>query len=99
MVRKGSPVRVRQRALAKGLLFGIFRGSAPCRIVGSSLSRVPSGHRSVADRVPGLANHLDRGAALGGVALLEQAPVDVQAGARLVPQLSGDLEHVEALED
>jgi hypothetical protein len=83
MVRKGSPVRVRQRLFSKGLLVAAFRGSRPGLIARLPPSRVTSGYCSVADGLSGLADHLDDGAAPGGFELLEQPPVDVQARARL----------------
>ena len=47
--------------------------------------RVPRGHRSVADGLLRISDHLDCGAAAGeGVEVIQQAPVDVQACARIV---------------
>src|SRR4051794_37435813 len=78
---------------------GVYGGSGARRIVATEAARVPSGERSVADRPPRLLDHLDGGAPAGGVELLEQAPVNVQARTGLVPELGGHLEHVETLED
>ena len=74
-------------------------GSGARSIVATEAARVLSGDSSVADRPPCVLDHVDRGTPAGRVELLEQAPVDVQAGARLVPELGGYLEHVETLED
>jgi hypothetical protein len=78
---------------------GVSRGSGTGGIVATEAARVLSGYRSVADRPPRLLDHLDGRTAAGGVELLEQASVDVQAGAGLVPELGGNLEHVETPED
>src|SRR4051794_14593740 len=78
---------------------GVSGGSGARSIVAAEAARVLSGYSSVADRPPCLLDHVDGGTPAGRVELLEQAPVDVQAGARLVPELGGHLEHVEALED
>jgi hypothetical protein len=56
----------------------VVRGSALGTIACSALSRVPSGHRSVADGLPRVSDHLDCGAAAGGVELLQKAPVKAE---------------------
>ena len=59
---KGSPVRVRQGLSPDRLLVGAFSARALSAIVFSCCSRVPGGHRFVADGLSTLAEHSDGGA-------------------------------------
>src|SRR4051794_19067331 len=97
MVRKGSPVRVRKRALEEDA--ATFRRSAVGLVVVSPAPRVPSGYHFIADGLPRLADDIDRRPPAGRVELLKEAAVDVQAGARLVAGFRRDLEDVQPLED
>jgi hypothetical protein len=63
---KGRRFRAPQMLSLKALLVATFRGSTSGPIARSWLSRVPSGHRSVADDLPRLPDHLNYGAAAGG---------------------------------
>jgi hypothetical protein len=95
MVRKGRRFESGRGLFSKGLLIALLGGGALAPLVRWSLARVPSGYGSVANGSSRLADDLNGRPSARGVELLEQAAVDVQAGARFVTQFGCHLERVQ----
>jgi hypothetical protein len=99
MVRKGSSVRVRQRALGS---FPLLRGIADLPDAADAtrvLVKVPRRYRAGRHRTACFADHVDRGAPWEALELLEDARVVPQARGRRVAELRCELDDIHAFLD
>src|SRR5436190_23976830 len=99
MVRKGSSVRVRQRALRSSLLQHGIADLPDAADATRVFVKVPRRYRAGRDRITCFADHVGRGAPREALELLEHARVVPQACGRRVPQLGCELDDIYAFVD
>src|SRR3954467_5647910 len=99
MVRKGSSVRVRQRAFRSSLLLRGIADLPDPADAARVFVKVPRRYRAGRHGFARLTNHVDRGAPRKALELLEDARVVPQARGRRVPELGRELDDVDAFVD
>jgi hypothetical protein len=99
MVRKGSSVRVRQRAFRSSLLLRRIADLPDPADAARVFVKVPRRYRAGRHGFARLTNHVDRGAPRKALELLEDARVVPQARRRRVPELGCELDDVDAFVD
>src|SRR4051812_8949060 len=99
MVRKGSSVRVRQRAFRSSLLLRGIADLPDPADAARVFVKVPRRYRAGRHGFARPGNHVDRGAPRKALELLEDARVVPQARRRRVPELGRELDDVDAFVD